>query len=102
MSNDDYNGMEDANDGSDDVWATGSSGEGGVGDHAGSALPGFLQATDGVYYPIDDDLGDSREVSWRDIPYPDQPVDAAGRQYAAELLGLPGRLAPRHSDAGAL
>jgi hypothetical protein len=85
--------------GSDDGWATDSSGEGGVSDDADFTLPGFLQGGDGVYYPIEDDLGDSREVTWRDIPYPEIPVDAAGMQYAAELLGLPGRLAQRQRDA---
>jgi hypothetical protein len=96
----DFEASMDADDGGPDYgWATDSSGEDGVGDHAGFDLPGFVQAADGVYYPIEDDLGDSREVTWRDIPYPDQPVDAAGMQYAAELLGLPGRLAQRQRDA---
>jgi hypothetical protein len=92
-------GMDAGDGGPDDGWDTDSSGEGGVSDAADFPLPGFHQAADGVYYPIDDDLGDSREVTWRDIPYPDQPVDAAGMQYAAELLGLPGRLAQRQRDA---
>jgi hypothetical protein len=91
--------MDAGDGGSDDGWDTDSSGEGGVSDTADFPLPGFHQVADGVYYPIDDDLGDSMEVTWRDVPYPDQPVDAAGMQYAAELLGLPGRLAQRQRDA---